>query len=96
MIARDILASLRPAVALLAAVGFLVGMAYFASLRHGAHLSVARRAWSAYMLLALARIAAATLFFAFVLRWGVPALLASFAGFLAARQLAVRSARSMT
>lgn len=87
------LARLLPAVMLLATAGFLAGLAYFASLRRGIQLSVARRSWSRYVLLAPARIGAAALFFTFALRWGAPALLAACAGFLAARALAVRSAR---
>jgi F1F0 ATPase subunit 2 len=90
-----LVASLRLAVPLLAAAGFLLGIAYFASLRRGVELAVARSAWSPYMLLALARIAATALFFTFAARWGVPSLLAPFAGFLAARQLAVRAARRL-
>jgi N-ATPase, AtpR subunit len=93
MITRDMLASLLPAIALLAAAGFVLGIAYFASLRAGVRHALARHAWWQYPLLALTRIAAVALFFAFTVRWGVPALLAAFAGFLAARQLAVRAAR---
>lgn len=92
MIAHDTLASLRPVLPL-AIAGFALGAAYFASLRHGLHVSIVGRAWLPYTLWALARIAAAALFFAFALRWGLPALLAAFAGFLAARELAVRTAR---
>lgn len=95
MIAHDISASLRPAVLLLAIAGFVLGVTYFASLRRGVRLSIARHAWLPYILWALARIAAAALFFAFAVRWGVPALLAAFVGFLAARQLAVRAARRL-
>jgi hypothetical protein len=93
LIGHDALAILRPAVALFAAAGFGLGVAYFASLRQGVRLAFARHAWSPYVLLALARIAAAALFFALAVRWGVPALLAAFAGFLIARQIAVRAAR---
>ena len=93
MIAHGALAIDVPAVALFVAAGFGLGMAYFASLRYGVHLAVARHAWSPYALLALARIAAAALFFALAARSGLPTLLAAFAGFLTARQIAVRSAR---
>lgn len=41
----------------------------------------------------LARIGLAALFFALSARWGAPAILAAFLGFLAARHLAVRAAR---
>jgi N-ATPase, AtpR subunit len=93
MTTRDTLASLLPAVALFAAAGFALGMGYFASLRRGVRLAVARHRWSSYLLLALARMTAAALFLAFAVRWGVPALLAAFAGLLAARRIAVRAAR---
>jgi F1F0 ATPase subunit 2 len=95
MIAQHTLASFRAAVPLLAAAGFLLGTAYFAMLRRGVRLSVAGGAWSPYMLLALVRTVAAAIFFAFAVRWGVPALLAAFVGFLAARHLAVRAARRL-
>lgn len=95
MIVHDALTSLWFVVPVFAAMGFVVGMAYFASLRRVVQFVVARRAWSPYVLLGLARIAAAGLFFTFAARWGVPALLAAFAGFLAARQLAVHSAGRM-
>jgi hypothetical protein len=93
MIGHDAPVILRPAVVLFAAAGFGLGVAYFASLRHGVRHAIARHAWSPYVLLAVARIAAAALLFALAVRWGVPALLAAFAGFLLARQIAVRTAR---
>jgi len=68
-------------------------MAYFASLRRGVRLSVERHAWLRYILSALTRIVTAAIFFTFAVRWGAPALLAAFVGFLAARHLAVRAAR---
>jgi len=90
---HDALAGIGPAIALLGTAGFAVGLMYFASLRCGVRLSIARRAWLPYMLLALARIASVALFFTFSLRWGVPSLLAAFVGFLIARQVAVGAAR---
>jgi F1F0 ATPase subunit 2 len=93
MIAHQTLASLWPTAPLLATAGFVLGMAYFASLRRGVLLAVERHAWLGYLLSALIRIAAAALFFTFAVRWGAPALLAAFGGFLAARYLAVRAAR---
>jgi len=93
MIAHRTLAGLWPTVPLLASAGFVLGMAYFASLRRGVCFSVERRAWRGYMPSALIRIAAAALFFTLAVRWGAPALLAAFAGFLVARHLAVRAAR---
>ena len=83
------------AVAVFAAAGLVLGMGYFASLRRGVRIAVARHAWLPYMLLALARIAAAALFFTFAARWGMAALLGALAGFLLARQLAARAARRL-
>jgi hypothetical protein len=83
------------AVALCSVGGLALGMAYFASLRRGVQISVGRHAWLPYMLFAPARIAAAAVFFACVLRWGIPVLLGAFAGFLVARQLAVRAVRRL-
>lgn len=93
MIGHGALAIDLPAVALFAAAGFGLGVAYFAALRRGVHHALARHAWSSYALLALARIAAAGLFFALAVRSGLPTLLAAFAGFLTARHIAVRAAR---
>ena len=95
MIAHQTLASLWPTVPLLAPAGFVLGMAYFASLRRVVQLAVARRAWSSYVLSGMVRIGAAALLFAFAARWGMAALLAAFAGFLTARHLAVRGARRL-
>ena len=94
MIAHETPASLWPAVPLLAA-GFVLGRGYFAMLRHCVRLFAAHHGWSRPLLLTLGRIAAATLFFAFAVRWGLPALLAAFVGFLVARHIAVRSARRL-
>ena len=93
MISHDALAILRPAVVPFAAAGFGLGAAYFASLRYGVRHAIARHAWSPYVLLAPARIAAAALFFVFAARWGLPTLVAGFAGFLLARWVAVRRVR---
>lgn len=95
MIAHDVISGVWPAVLLLAIGGFALGLAYFASLRRGLHLSIARQACLPYMVWALVRIAAAALFFTVAVRWGAPALLAAFGGFLAARALALRGARSL-
>lgn len=81
------------AVAAFAVAGFALGAGYFASLRRGVRLAVTRRAWSGYMLLAPVRVVAAALLLSLAARWGVSALLAASAGFLAARQLALRGAR---
>lgn len=92
MIAHGAMASFRYAIPLLAAAGFAVGVAYFASLRRGVHLAVVSKAWVPYVLWALTRIIAVSLLFMFAARWGVLPLLAAFGGFLVARQLAVRGA----
>lgn len=80
---------------LCAAAGLVVGCGYFAALRRGVGLIVARGAavWS--VLWVLVRVGGAALFFALVVRWGAMPLLAAFLGFLAARHLAVRTARSV-
>jgi hypothetical protein len=85
--------------------GLIFGYGYFVSLRRSVDLYAARRAWLSSSIWALVRIVAAALFFAALARWGAAwlgeaarqwvaaPLLAAFAGFLVARQLAVRSAR---
>jgi F1F0 ATPase subunit 2 len=93
MMAHAAAASFRFAVPFFAVAGFLLGVAYFVSLRRVATVLVARRAWSPYALSAIARIGATVLFLTFAARSGAPTLLAAFAGFLAARHLTMRSAR---
>ena len=93
MIAHEVGSGLRLAIPLLAVAGFALGVVYFASLRRGVHRAIARQAWLPCMAWGIVRIAAATLFFTFAVRWGLPALLAAFTGFLAARTLALRGAR---
>lgn len=93
MSGHDTLASLLPSVPIFLAAGLVSGTAYFAALRRGVRIAIARGAWLRYAVLALARIAMAALFFAFAIRWSVFSLLAAFMGFLTARQLAVRAAR---
>jgi F1F0 ATPase subunit 2 len=95
MITRDLLARQLPLLALFAAAGIVLGTAYFASLRRSVRQALARRAGWRYPLMALIRIAATGLFFAVAVRWGISALLAAFAGFLAARQLAIIAARRL-
>lgn len=82
-----------PVVPLLAVAGFLLGTAYFAALRRTVGLVIARHAWAPYAASALVRVLAAVLVFSLAARWSVPALLAAFAGFLLARQRALRAAR---
>jgi F1F0 ATPase subunit 2 len=95
MIARATILGIGPVILPLAIAGFALGIAYFASLRRGVHRLVARHAWLACMAWSLVRVAAAALFFAFAVRWGLPALLAAMAGFLAARTIALRCARRL-
>ena len=90
---------------LFAAAGLVFGYGYFVSLRRTVDLYAVHRAWRRPLLWVLARVVAAALFFAVAARWstagfGPPArpwgalpLLAAVAGFLIARQLAVRSVR---
>jgi hypothetical protein len=91
--------------ALFAAAGLVLGYGYFLSLRRTIDRQAIRGAWLRSLLWSLLRMAAAALFFVVLVRWGGAALgetarrwtaaplLAAFAGFLVARQLAVRSAR---
>ena len=80
-------------VALFAAGGLAFGWGYFAALRRGIDAYTVRDAVLQSLLWMLARLAAAALFFGFAIRWGAWPLLAAFLGFLAARQIAVRTAR---
>jgi hypothetical protein len=79
-----------------AGAGVVFGWGYFAALRRAVALFTANHAalWSVLFL--IGRVGAAALFFACIVRWGAAALLAAFLGFLAARHLAVRSARRAT
>jgi len=95
MIAHDVVAGVRPAILLLAVAGLALGVVYFASMRRGVQLSIARQAWLSYLAWAFVRIAATALCFTFAVHWGLSALLAAFAGFLVARTLALRGARRL-
>ncbi len=79
--------------ALFAAAGLAFGWGYFAALRRGIDAYAVQGAVLQSLLWMLARLAAAALFFALAVRWGAWPLLAAFLGFLAARQIAVRTAR---
>jgi len=90
--------TLATTIALAAAMGLgglLLGLAYFACLRRSVALLASDAGWARPVLLTLARLAAAAAAFAFAARWGgaVP-LLAGFAGFLIARSVTLRQARS--
>lgn len=94
-----------PELAALAAAGLVFGYGYFVALRRSIDMYAARRAWLPSLLWTLVRIAAAVLFFLVVARrgadglgptarpWSALPVLAAFAGFLVARQLALRSTR---
>jgi len=79
------------AVSLLAGVAF--GLLYFRALRASVHLLVAGASAGTHAGLTLARIAVAGAFAFLLALWGAAALLAGFAGFLAARAFALRAAR---
>lgn len=75
-----------------ALAGFVFGLLYFAALHRTAILFAARRGWLPPVALTLVRIGAATVFLAFAAKSGAAPLLASFAGFLLARTVALRIA----
>ena len=77
-----------------AAAGILLGLAYFACLRRTILLFAAGRGWARPAALTLARIGIAVLVLVIAARAGAVPLLAAFAGFLVARAIALRPARS--
>lgn len=79
----------------MALAGFAFGIAYFAALRRTVTLFAAGRGWLGPLLLTLARIAAAAILLAIVAKLGATALLAALLGFLVARAVALRFARSV-
>ncbi len=74
--------------------GFALGLGYFAAVRRTADLLDGRSGWHAPIALTLGRIVAAVAVLALLAQLGAAALLAGFAGFLIARSLALRTARS--
>ena len=94
MTAAPLLPALAVAAAF-AAAGIGFGRLYFAALRRTAVLYAAGQRGLAPAALTLGRIAAAVLGFALAVRFGALPLLAAFAGFLAARTLALRGARGV-
>ncbi len=85
-----------PLPVLLAAIGlagFVFGLLYFAAVQRTAILFATGRGWLAPVALTAGRIAAAAAFLALAARIGAAALLATFAGFLLARVVALRAAR---
>ena len=79
------------AVSLLAGLGF--GLLYFRAMRASVQRLLAGASPGKVAGLTLARIAIAGAFASLLALWGAAALLAGFAGFLAARALALRAAR---
>jgi hypothetical protein len=77
-----------------ALAGFLAGILYFRALRRTAGLLGSGQGWLGPAVLTMARLAAAgTLFTALAYFGGALPLVAGFLGFLAARALALHSAR---
>jgi hypothetical protein len=75
--------------------GFGFGLAYFAAMRRSVEIYVAGGARLIPAILTLGRIAAAFAFLGLAATAGALPLLAAFIGFLAARMLALRTARRM-
>jgi F1F0 ATPase subunit 2 len=80
-------------IAFAAALGLVLGLAYFRLLRRSVERLAAGRGPAEAAVLALARVAAAVLVLWWLAGLGAPALLAGALGFLLARALALRSAR---
>jgi len=76
----------------MAAFGFVFGIGYFALLRRTTDLLAGHGDWRGAVVQTLARIAAAAALLAVVAQLGAAPLLATFAGFLLARTLTLRSA----
>jgi hypothetical protein len=79
--------------AALAAAGFVVGLAYFAALRRTTAALAGSGGWRTPAALTVGRVAAALVFLFVAAKLGAVALLAAFAGFLAARAAALRAVR---
>lgn len=75
---------------IMAALGFAVGLGYFALLRRSVNLYRPGSFWGPVAVLALARFALATGFFVVAARSGALPLLGAFLGFLVARAVALR------
>ncbi len=76
-------------IAAFAAAGFVLGLAYFAALWRTVALLVGGSPWIAPVALTLGRIAGAVALLGVAVRFGAPDLLATFAGILAARLIAL-------
>jgi hypothetical protein len=77
---------------MMAAVGFGLGLAYFATLRRTVVMYATGRGWFGLLALTLGRIGAAVLFLAAAAKLGAATLIAALCGFLLARTIAVRAA----
>jgi len=73
--------------------GFVLGLAYFASLRRGVAMLISGDGWWRAMVATLLRIGVAAAGFVLAAMFGAAALLGALAGFLLARGLSVRAAR---
>jgi len=76
----------------MAAAGFGLGLAYFATLRGTVVIFASGRGWLAPLGLTLGRIGAAVLFLVVAAKLGAAGLIAALCGFLLARTFAVRAA----
>jgi len=79
-----------PLVAAAALAGLALGLAYFASLRRAVAIFAAGGSWRAPAALTFGRLALAVVVLGAAAKLGPAALLAAFAGFLAARALMLR------
>lgn len=75
---------------LLALVGFVLGLAYFAALHRTAVLFATGGGWLGLSALTIGRIAAATILLTLAAMLGAAPLIATFLGFLLARAVALR------
>jgi len=73
--------------------GLLLGLAYFAALKHSVAQLLGGNGWLAPLALTLVRLSIAAGFLYAAVQLGAAPLLAGFAGFLVARALAVRAQR---
>jgi len=73
--------------------GLALGLVYFHLLRRTVDALGAAAGWRRPLLFSVARVGGAVLLFGLVTHFGAPALLATFAGFLVARWLALRQSR---
>lgn len=87
------LAAVAPLALMMACAGLAFGLVYFAALCRTSILLATGRGWTALLAFTVARIGAAVIFLALAAKLGAAPLLAAFAGFLAARAIAIRVVR---